>query len=185
MTANANRIQKEIAHSEANAPAMQDTRNHFIAAMANAVTGVNLVTTDGPMGRCGVTVSAMTSVSADPPMVLVCINANSYASGVIDKNGVFCVNVLGAGQRRIAEVFAGVGKLPPEERFARGEWEAGESGSPALVGSVATFDCAVYRSYTAGSHRIFVGEVLQSREGDGEALLYSRRRFGRPMFTSH
>lgn len=185
MKGNTYRIQKPVAHSEAKAPDMHDTRDHFKAAMANAVTGVNLVTTDGPMGRCGVTVSAMSSVSADPPMVLVCINANSYASGVIDKNGVFCVNVLGAAQQAIAEVFAGVGKLPPEERFARGKWEPGESGSPALVGSVATFDCAVYRSYTAGSHRIFVGEVLQCREGDGEALLYSRRQFGRPTFTSH
>ena len=185
MKTNASRLANVDTHSNASIPEMDGTRDHFIAAMAKAVTGVNLVTTDGRCGRCGVTVSAMSSVSADPPTVLVCVNTDSYASGVIESNGVFCVNVLGAEQQHIAEVFAGVGKLPPEERFARGEWSVGASGSPMLAGAVARFDCRVFRSHRVGSHRIFIGEVLQSSQGDGEALLYNQRQFGRPRFTSH
>ena len=77
-------------------------RESFIAAMRNAATGVNVVTTDGAAGRFGITVSAFASVSAEPLTVLVCINRDSPARDAILANGRFCVNVLSAGQTDVA-----------------------------------------------------------------------------------
>jgi len=82
-------------------------RQDFINAMSGAVTGVNVITTDGRAGRFGITVSAMCSVSADPPMLLACINRRSPVCSAILSNQVYCVNVLSASQRDLADSFAG------------------------------------------------------------------------------
>ena len=75
--------------------------------MSGTVTGVSVVTTDGTSGRLGLTVSSMTSVSADPPTLLVCINRRSPLVEAIRANGVFAVNVVGAHQAAVADTFAG------------------------------------------------------------------------------
>lgn len=79
----------------------------FVAAMGLAATGVSVVTTDGPAGRFGLTVSAVSSVSAEPPLVLVCINRKSPAMAAVEANGVFAVNLLSAAHRAYAETFSG------------------------------------------------------------------------------
>ena len=81
--------------------------DRFVAAMAGAATQVSVVTTDGAAGRFGVTVSAFSSVSAEPPLVLVCINRRSPAIAAITANNAFCVNLLGDDQSDIANCFAG------------------------------------------------------------------------------
>ena len=86
---------------------LAETTANFIAAMGMAATAVSVVTTDGPAGRFGLTVSAFSSVSADPPMVLACVNRKSPAVAAIDSNGLFAVNVLAADNRGVAETFAG------------------------------------------------------------------------------
>lgn len=94
------------------------TPAEFIAAMGKCATGVTVITTDGAGGRFGVTVSAMTSVSAEPPLLLVCVNRNNLASKAIDQNGCFCVNVIETEQQPVAQVFAGQIKLENGDRFA-------------------------------------------------------------------
>src|SRR4051812_12981666 len=79
----------------------------FVSAMAGAATGVNIVTTDGQAGRVGLTVSAMASVSAEPPMLLVSINRRSPLLAAILENGVFGVSVLGVHHAELADSFAG------------------------------------------------------------------------------
>jgi flavin reductase (DIM6/NTAB) family NADH-FMN oxidoreductase RutF len=107
-------------------------RGPFVAAMRAAVSGVTVVTTDGPGGRRGLTVSSMASVSADPPTLLVCVTRRSPLVAAIRANGVFAVGVLGAHQAGVAEVFAG---RTSGERFGFGcaRWEAGASGAPLLA----------------------------------------------------
>ena len=82
-------------------------RDLFIEGMSHAASTVNIVTTDGPAGRAGVTVSAMCSVTADAPTLLVCVHQKSAACEAILANGVFCVNVLRDDQALISDTFAG------------------------------------------------------------------------------
>ncbi|MCB1835779.1 MAG: flavin reductase, partial [Geminicoccaceae bacterium] len=98
----------------------QQARQRFIDGMSLAATSVNIVTTDGPDGRAGITVSAMSSVSADTPQpsLLVCIHHASRASRAIIGNGRFCVNLLRDDQSYISDVFAGRLKTPDGDRFS-------------------------------------------------------------------
>ncbi|MDX1488032.1 MAG: flavin reductase family protein [Acidiferrobacterales bacterium] len=155
-------------------------REDFVNAMSGAVTGVNVVTTDGPAGRFGITVSAMSSVSADPPMVLACINRRSPACEAVRVNGVFCINVLSARQRHVADTFAG--RLPSGKPydFANAIWTQDTTGVPRLVDATSAFDCVLERAYDVGSHTIFVGRVVAARGGSESPLLYTERTYGYP-----
>ncbi len=156
----------------------QEARTAFIEAMSRAVTGVTVVTTAGEAGQLGMTVSAMCSVSADPPMLLVCINRRSPMAGAISRNRVFAVNVLRADQRRVAEVFAGRPRWGTPYDFTVATWETAVTGSPLLAGAVARFDCALDAAHVAGSHCIFIGRVLSSSVNPGTPLVYAQRGYG-------
>lgn len=153
-------------------------RDRFLEAMSRAATGVTIVTTDGEGGRFGQTVSAMSSVSADPPMLLVCINRKSPISAAIQRERVFGVNVLRADQRRLSDVFAGRPRRDEPYDFSIAAWENQVTGSPLLVGAVARFDCALQAAYQAGTHTIFVGNVVAASAGAGEPLVYAGRGYG-------
>jgi len=88
----------------------------FIAAMGKGATGVTVITTDGPAGRFGVTVSAMGSVSAEPPLLLVCVNRNNLAYAAIEHNRCFCGNLVAAEPQAVAQVFAGQLRAEPGDR---------------------------------------------------------------------
>lgn len=154
-------------------------RQAFIGAMGRVVSSVTIVTTDGPAGRLGVTVSAMSSVSADPPLILACINRRSPACRAVAENRVFGVNVLASEQRHIAQTFAGRPEQGRPFDFDCARWRIHVTGAPILEGAVATFDCRLLTSYDAGTHRIFIGEVVEATAGPGEPLLYGHRRYGR------
>ena len=151
----------------------------FVDTMKRAVAGVNIVTTDGVAGRYGLTVSAFCSVSANPPLVLVCINRRSPARRAIVDNRCFCVNVLAADQQPIAEKFAGMPGHGRPYEFADSEWSTGSAGSPVLDRAVASFDCNLTTAIDAGTHTIFTGLVQGATARDDEPLLYSNRNFGR------
>jgi flavin reductase (DIM6/NTAB) family NADH-FMN oxidoreductase RutF len=156
-------------------------RATFISAMGRAVTGVSVVATAGEAGRLAVTVSAVSSVSADPPLVLACINRQSPVCQAIRRNGVFCVNVLAADQAHVSDSFAG---QPIEGRafdFECARWSAVATGAPKLEGVVAAFDCVIAASHDAGTHTVFIGRVVGVAEDDRAPLLYTRRSYGRPV----
>lgn len=151
--------------------------DRFIAAMAGAATQVSVVTTDGRAGRFGVTVSAFSSVSAEPPMVLVCINRRSPAIAAIEANNAFCVNLLGDDQAHIANCFAGrPGAIAPYD-FTCADWDQATTGAPVLSGAIANFDCTVETAYDAGTHRIFIGRVAQAFSRDAAPLAFSKRAY--------
>ena len=112
--------------------------------MSRAATTVNVVTTDGPAGRAGVTVSAMASVSADTerPTLLVCLYHKVSAVDPIRENGTFCVNVLREDQARISDAFAG--RVPDlASRFDAGTWHDTSLGVPRLDGAICSFVCRI------------------------------------------
>ena len=158
-------------------PMTHENPDRFIAAMAGAATQVSVVTTDGSAGRFGVTVSAFSSVSAEPPLVLVCINRRSPAISAIEANDAFCVNLLGDDQTHIANCFAGrPGDIAPYD-FACADWDRSTTGAPVLSDAIANFDCTVETSYDAGTHRIFIGRVAQARSRDAAPLAFSKRAY--------
>ena len=158
-------------------PTSHEAPDRFVAAMAGAATQVSVVTTDGPSGRFGVTVSAFSSVSAEPPLVLVCINRRSPAIAAIEANNAFCVNLLRDDQSAIANCFAGrPGSIAPYD-FACASWDDAATGAPVLRGATANFDCTVETAYDAGTHRIFIGRVQQALSRDAAPLAFSKRAY--------
>jgi flavin reductase (DIM6/NTAB) family NADH-FMN oxidoreductase RutF len=155
-------------------------REKFVKAMSGAVTGVNVITTDGPAGRFGITVSAMSSVSADPPMVLACINRRSPACNAVRANEVFCVNVLSKRQRHVADTFAGRPTWGEPYDFASAMWTLGMTSAPHLVDASSAFECVLEHAYDAGSHTIFIGRVVATSDGGESPLLYTGRTYGYP-----
>lgn len=142
-------------------------RDSFIAAMRTVASSVSVVTTDGPAGRHGATVSAFCSVSADPPTVLVCLNAGSRIAQRVAVNGRFALNVLPETERRTAQRFAGMDDA--DNRFEGADWGAG--ASPALAGATVFF-CEVDETSVAGSHHVFFGRVDALQTGAQPPLTY-------------
>lgn len=153
-------------------------REDFVAAMRNAPTAVTVVTTDGRAGRYGVTVSAMSSVSADPPAVLVCVHNASPAAAAIGVNKAFCVNLLAADQAALSDRFAGRHKAA--DRFAGIGTDALGTGAPVLRDALSIFDCRLLESHRFGTHSVFIGLVVGARHGEGAPLVYHNRAYCRP-----
>jgi flavin reductase len=155
------------------------TQTSFVSAMAAAVSGVNVVTTDGVSGRCGLTVSSMASVSASPPMLLICVDRRSPLVRAVSGNRVFAVNALGVRQAAVADTFAGRTDTPYDFRVA--SWERGGTGVPLLIGAAARFECLVASTVEAGSHTIVIGDVMASDRHPVRPLAYTRREYARPV----
>lgn len=155
----------------------------FVSAMGLAATGVSVVTTDGPAGRFGLTVSAVSSVSADPPLVLICINRKSPALSALDVNGTFAVSLLGVENRAYAETFSGRPREGKPFDFDNHDWREGDTGLPLVTDATAVFECETHESLDAGTHRIFIGRVIAAHKGDAEPLVYCNRAFRR--ITAH
>ena len=139
-------------------------------------TGVTIVTARAGDRIHGMTVSAFTEVSLDPPLVLVCADKSSNTHPVIAEGGVFAVNVLARDQEQLSNRFAS--KKDEHRRFDSLEIEAGATGAPLLPGTVAALDCRVVAAHDAGDHVIYVGRVEEARSSDREPLLYVRGAYG-------
>lgn len=156
-------------------------RDEFIDAMRRAVTGVTVVTTSGGAGRAGITVSAVSSVTADPPVLLACVHRDSGACDAVRRNRIFCVNVLKDSHSAVADIFAGRGRRDAfESKFDCALWGTLVTGAPAMRDALSVFDCRVQTSQVVGSHEVFFGIVVGTRTDDGVPLLYASRAYGRP-----
>jgi flavin reductase len=157
-----------------------DLRAAFVEGMSRAATFVAVATTDGEGGRAGVTVSSLTSVSADgeQPSLLVCINLQSPAAAAILQNRAFCANLLAETQQDVSNLFAGRSSGDRAERFDRVPWEAGEIGQPFLTGATAAFECRLATALLWETHHIIIGRVAAVRLSDNSsALLYGQRAY--------
>lgn len=161
-----------------------DLRQQFLEGMSHTASTVNVVTTDGTAGRAGVTVSAMSSVSADTPRpsLLVCVHHLSAAASAIVENGVFCVNVLRDDQAHISDTFGGRRKIGDGDKFSCADWVVEKTGAPRVVDPLVAFDCEVMSSERVGTHHVFVGEVEDIYVADrGSPLIFSNRSYGTPV----
>lgn len=137
-------------------------------------TGVTIVAACEESGApYGLTVNSFTSVSLDPPLVLVCIGHSSTSHERLVASPTFSVNVLSAEQGDVAARFA---REPSVGRFEDVDWEPGASGCPVFPGAVASLECAVHEVLSGGDHSILVGRVSRSRLADRPALVFHRGR---------
>ncbi|MFI8928801.1 flavin reductase family protein [Streptomyces sp. NPDC053474] len=149
----------------------------FRRALGAFATGVTVVTApgDAPEGPAGFACQSFSSLSLDPPLVCFMVGRTSTTWPRIARAGVFCVNVLGAGQADLCRAFAVSGA----DKFAGVSYDAAPvTGAPRLAGAVAWIDCTVHAVHTGGDHLIVVGrvEALDATDSDATPLLFHRGR---------
>ncbi len=142
------------------------------AAMRRLAGGVSVVTAGVGEGRSGATVTSATALSAEPPTIIVNINRAASVWPVICRHNHFCMNVLASHQQAVADRFAGRDGLRGAARYAGAEWREMESGALALVGALASVDCAVEDVIERHTHAIVIGRALKIVTGPGAPLLY-------------
>ncbi len=145
----------------------------FKKALQLWASGVTVVTTSSEkFGVQGMTVTAFTSVSVNPPQVLVCINDSADSGAGIEESQSFAVNILNADQQDLSNQFAG--GTSQQQRFENTDWKAGITGAPILNNTLMSLDCKVVEKVLAGTHWIIIGEVHDCVCRSGEPLLYYR-----------
>jgi flavin reductase (DIM6/NTAB) family NADH-FMN oxidoreductase RutF len=142
----------------------------FKQALRGWASGVTVVTSRAGDKVHGMTVSAFSSVSADPPLVLVCANQSSTTHSVIEEGGIFAVNILAQHQEDISNVFAS--SKNEDSRLERVDWSHGETGAPLIDESLASLECKVRSAHREGSHTIYIGEVEAVHVNEAAPLLY-------------
>jgi flavin reductase (DIM6/NTAB) family NADH-FMN oxidoreductase RutF len=149
----------------------------FRDAMRELAAGVALVTTGVADRRAGCAATSVTSLSLDPPTLLVCLNRDASTLRQIRANGAFAVNILGARHEALARRFASA-DIRGVERFDAGEWLALATGAPALADALAVIDCRVERIVEHATHAIVIGGAAGlMKAGEAPALLHWRSRF--------
>lgn len=147
----------------------------FRSVMGSFPTGVTVITTiSGSGDPVGMTVNAITSVSLDPPQLLICLAKSRYTAAAIQFLGKFAVNFLSDDQKDVASIFASNG----DEKFSAVRTQIGEQGLPLISGSLAQAECEVIRIIESGDHLIFIGEVMSGTFHDGMPLVFFRRNYG-------
>ncbi len=143
------------------------------AIMRNYPTGITIVTTVYNNEYYGLTVNSFTSLSLDPPLVLIAIDKRLASHEAIDKSNVYAVNILPDDMKDLAIKFA---TAPREERFKGLKIKTAKTGSPIIEGAIAYLDCRVTAKYPGGDHTIFVGEVVDAQVMNNKLpLIYYNR----------
>jgi flavin reductase (DIM6/NTAB) family NADH-FMN oxidoreductase RutF len=156
-------------------PAVDPTR--YREVVGSFATGVAIVTADGPDGPAGLTTNAVSSLSLEPTLLLVCFDNDSRTLPVVRASQRFAVNVLRAGQEDLAKVFAS--KRVAEEKFEAVTHTVAH-GVPVLDHALAWLACDLAALHPAGDHTIGIGRVTQLYSDEtGDPLLFFRGRFGR------
>ena len=146
----------------------------FRACMRQVPGAVTVVTTVHEGTRGGLTATAVCSVSADPPQMLVCVNRSSSAEAVIVAAGRFGVSFLSHEQETVANAFA----ASLDNRFDHAAWTELGSGVPLLADAAAAFDCVVVQMVQAGTHTIFIGAIVAAVARDVPNLMYKAGAYG-------
>lgn len=142
----------------------------FKKALRGWASGVTVVTSRAGDKVHGMTVSAFSSVSADPPLVLICANRASTTHGIIEEGGVFAVNILAEHQQEVSNVFAS--SKYEDSRLERVGWTEGATGAPIIDEALASLECRVRSAHHEGSHTIYIGHVESVHASDADPLLY-------------
>jgi flavin reductase len=143
----------------------------FRLAMRNLASGVAIVATGTNEGRRGLTVSSVTSLSMEPPCLLVGINTNSETHDAILANRGFGISLLGSDQQDLALRFAGRDGVKGFQRFQAAPWEEGMLGVPILQTAISSLECVLHHHQVIGTHGLFIGRIVATREGEGSPLV--------------
>jgi flavin reductase (DIM6/NTAB) family NADH-FMN oxidoreductase RutF len=155
---------------------MPVSKDEFRAALSRFISGVTVVTTLGNDNRpAGITVSAFSSVSLDPPLILACVDKRASLHSHLSEGSFFAVNILAEGQHDVSRLFAS----KDENRFDAARYRWGTSGAPLLEGAVAHIECRVVHAYPGGDHTIIVGEVQSTSITEHKPLAYYRGDYSR------
>lgn len=154
-------------------PSVEPTQ--FKTAMRRIASTVTVITSASGAAMNGMTATAVCSVSATPPCLLVVVNRSNRSHGLIEEAGIFAVNVLSENQDGLADHFAQKSVQP----FDKITYRRGITGAPLLAGCVASLECVVESQTRSGTHSIFVGRVVDTAAHDTQPLLHVRGTFAR------
>lgn len=159
-------------------------RTALRSVLGRFATGVTVVAA-GRGTPCGMTANAFTSVSLDPPLILVCVDRSAAIYKTVLTAGSFSVSMLSAGQEHVARYFADHSRPRGVEEFSTFKWSPGPStGAPILHGAIAWLDCTLVNSYDGGDHEIFIGFVQASGSGPADdALVFFCGDFHQPRLS--
>ncbi|MEO8570673.1 MAG: flavin reductase family protein [Chloroflexota bacterium] len=151
----------------------------FRRVMGHFVTGVTVISALDGERPLGITVNALSSVSLDPALVMVALDRRRFLTPVVRAAGRYAVNILSEDQQALSDCFAGAPVVPGREAFCGAAWHRGETGLPLIDGAIATLECTVVQTFSAGDHDLFIGRVdaLANEEDHPMPLLYYRRRY--------
>ena len=187
----ANAVQTATVHPSTSAasaarPALAPEQLEFRHAMAHLPAAVSIITTNGEGGRCGITASAVCSVTDTPPTILVCINRSSAMHEVFRKNGRLCVNVLSDELEQLAMHFSGATKVPMEDRFAWDIWEQpGELDQPVLADALVKLQGRIREFKEVGTHSVMFVELAEVKVNEKkDSLIYFNRLFHKVKRTA-
>ena len=144
--------------------------------MGHFATGVTVITTKDKSGTPqGITANAFTSLSMDPPMVLICIDKKANCYDCFEESNVFAVNFLGEHQEHLSTRFATKGI----EKFEGIEWRRGEHDEPLLEDAIGYVTCTIKHSYEGGDHTIYLGQILTAEASGDRPLLFFKGKYHR------
>jgi flavin reductase (DIM6/NTAB) family NADH-FMN oxidoreductase RutF len=155
----------------------------FRLGMSRLASGVSVVATGSardPSSWRGMTATAVCSLSAEPPSLVVCLNYETGTYKELRQNSLFSVNVLSSRDVRLAQTFAGQHGLFGAKRFIPADWCPGALGVPVLAGALTSFECRISRSLEYGTHSLLIGDIgtIRSAERDADGpLVYHSHRF--------
>ncbi len=149
---------------------------HLRNVFGHFATGVTVITTQDKSGApSGLTANAFTSLSLDPPLVLICVDKKAQCYSCFEESKLFAVNFLGEEQEKIARRFATKGA----EKFSGIPWHRGNNGLPLLDGAIGYIECKIVQGHDGGDHTIYVGEVLGASASGERPLLFFKGRYRR------
>lgn len=155
------------------------TSQEFRHVIGHFLSGVTVITTSRDGAPVGTTVSALTSLSLDPPLLIVCMNKTSETGRAVKAGGTFAVNMLADSQEALAVRFATKG----DDKFTDLDFSTGQFGQPLLNDALAYLECRVVEQTDAGTHSVFIAEVATATARSGDPLAYYRGLFGRLAST--
>ena len=151
----------------------------FRKVMGHFVTGVTVVSALDDDRPFGITVNALSSVSLEPPLVMIALDRRRFLTPIVRAAGRYAVNILSEDQQALSDCFAGAPVTPGRDDFCGAAWHPGAMGLPLLDGAIATLECTVVETFSAGDHDLFIGrvEALANEPHHPMPLLYYRRRY--------
>lgn len=138
------------------------------------LTGVAVVTANSDDEQVGMTINSLTSISLEPPIIMISLNFGTRTTDAIESRDAFAISILRTKQETVARQFATAGGA----RFDVGNFDTMPSGIPVVGEALAQIDCTVTQKLTVGDHRLFFGQVMHCRDQDGSGLSFNGGQFG-------